>query len=61
MLLLLVANFVLILVDSKAVDVGLIPDDIVCPFCIALIEKFQQTTYQNSDFKSVSFFYFSIF
>ncbi|VDK80272.1 unnamed protein product [Litomosoides sigmodontis] len=50
---LLLANFVLFSMENKAIDVGLIPDDIICPFCIALIEKFQQTTHQNSDFKSI--------
>ncbi|KAL3995152.1 hypothetical protein ACH3XW_24630 [Acanthocheilonema viteae] len=53
MLLLLMANFACILAKKKATEFGLIPDDIICPFCIALIQKFQQTTQQNSDYKNV--------
>uniref|UniRef100_A0A0R3RKY4 Saposin B-type domain-containing protein n=1 Tax=Elaeophora elaphi TaxID=1147741 RepID=A0A0R3RKY4_9BILA len=51
-LLLLVANFAFILVDGKKNDTSLIPDDIICPFCIALVQRFQQTTRQNSDYRN---------
>lgn len=58
-LLLLMANFVYILAEKKDDNIDLMPNDIICPFCIALIEKFQQTTQQNSDYKNVSSFNFS--
>ncbi|KAM3718994.1 putative E3 ubiquitin-protein ligase RING1a [Dirofilaria immitis] len=47
------ANFGYILAHGTEADLGLIPHDIICPFCIALIEKFQQTTQQNSAYKDV--------
>ncbi|VIO94734.1 Uncharacterized protein BM_BM17541 [Brugia malayi] len=50
---LLIANFAYILANEKEPIVGLIPVDIICPFCIALIEKFQQTTQENSSYKHV--------
>ncbi|EFO22537.1 hypothetical protein LOAG_05945 [Loa loa] len=53
LMLLLATNFAYILANQKEANLGLIPDDIICPFCIALIEKFQQTTQQNSAFKNV--------
>ncbi|VDN91755.1 unnamed protein product [Brugia pahangi] len=49
----LIANFAYILANEKEPIVGLIPVDIICPFCIALIEKFQQTTQENSSYKHV--------
>uniref|UniRef100_A0A2K6VEJ0 Saposin B-type domain-containing protein n=1 Tax=Onchocerca volvulus TaxID=6282 RepID=A0A2K6VEJ0_ONCVO len=52
-LLLLMANFVYIMAVDKEANFDLIPHDIICPFCIALIERFQQATQQNSAFKNV--------
>ncbi|CAG9537472.1 unnamed protein product [Cercopithifilaria johnstoni] len=52
-LLLLVVNFVYIFAHEKEANINLIPNDIVCPFCIELIKKFQQTTLQNPDYKKV--------
>lgn len=60
-LLLLVVNFAYILAKEKVANLNLIPDEIICPFCIALIENFQRTTQQNSAYKHVSLFIFYLF
>ncbi|CAG9537473.1 unnamed protein product [Cercopithifilaria johnstoni] len=52
-LLLIVANFVYIYAHEKEADIDSMPNDIVCPLCIALIKKFQQTTPQYLDYKKV--------
>uniref|UniRef100_A0A915Q422 Saposin B-type domain-containing protein n=1 Tax=Setaria digitata TaxID=48799 RepID=A0A915Q422_9BILA len=50
-LLLILINFCYILAEEKKSTIDLIPREIICPFCVALIEQFQQTTEQNPSYK----------